>query len=108
MPMPSYFTSAAVVPASVRKLENDAIVADVTFATGETLPVEFRPITKNTFERKLLIKVDGMDFDVLDPDSDVMDYYFGLSDVAWKVERNKSDAHRNAVRAAVLGSKEAA
>ena len=38
MPMPSYFATAAVVPASVRKLENDAIVADVKFATGE--PVE--------------------------------------------------------------------
>jgi len=104
MPMPHYFDTATVVPSSVRKLENEVIIADVKFATGETLPVEFHLTLVNTFECKLQIEVDGVVFTMHDLDSDVRDYYHGLMDVAWKNQvKKQSDAHYEAVRVAVLG-----
>ncbi len=104
MPIPTYFANATVTNAK-RDEMSDVIKADVNF-NGEILPVEFRPITKHTFTRKLLILVDGIMFDELDADEEVVKWYFELKDQSWDNARNVKDAHQKKIRDIVLAGEQ--
>lgn len=72
---------------------SDVITAEMV-VDGKTLQVEFRPITKNVFQRKLLVVINGHNFDELEADDDTVNFYFEIHGIAFRTKSKSREAER--------------